>query len=92
MALLGKRTGIYSESETADNIEMNEGSIKRIFGKDKITSRYLFSNQVEFYPYIKLNMATNFVPSFGADTAIKEDLDIYFLIENLFQILQILMK
>jgi len=67
MALLGKRTGIYSESETADNIEMNKGSIKRISGEDKITGRYLFSNQVEFYRYIKLNMARNFVPAFGAD-------------------------
>ena len=74
MALLGKRTGIYSEGETADNIEMNEGSIKRISGEDKITGRYLFSNQVEFYPYIKLNMATNFVPSFGADEAMKRRL------------------
>ena len=53
---------------------MNEGSIKRISGEDKITGRYLFSNQVEFYPYIKLNMATNFVPSFGADEAMKRRL------------------
>ena len=69
MALLGKRFGFFSEGETADNIELNESSIKRISGEDKLTGRYLFSNQVEFYPYVKLNMGTNFVPGIGADYA-----------------------
>lgn len=79
MALLGKRTGIFSEGETADNIELNEGNLKRISGEDKLTGRYLFSNQVEFYPYIKLNMLTNFVPSFGADQAMKRRIRYIFL-------------
>ena len=46
---------------------MNESSLKRISGEDKLTRRYLFSNQVEFYPYVKLSMGTNFIPYVGAD-------------------------
>jgi phage/plasmid-associated DNA primase len=50
---------------------MNESSLKRISGEDKLTGRYLFSNQVEFYPYIKLTMGTNYIPPLGADEAMK---------------------
>lgn len=83
MALLGKRLGFYSEGETADNVEMNEGSLKRISGEDKLTGRFLFSNQVEFYPYVKLTMGTNFVPSLGADDAMKRRIR-YIFFDNKF--------
>jgi P4 family phage/plasmid primase-like protien len=71
MALLGKRSGFYSEGDTADNVEMNESGLKRISGEDKITGRYLYGQMLEFYPYVKLNMLTNFIPSLSADKAMK---------------------
>jgi len=83
MNLLGKRGGFYSEGETADNVEMNEGSLKRISGEDKLTGRYLFSNTIEFYPYIKLHMLTNFIPSLSADNAMKRRIR-YLFFDNKF--------
>jgi len=83
MNLLGKRGGFYSEGETADNVEMNEGSLKRIRGEDKLTGRYLFSNTIEFYPYIKLHMLTNFIPSLSADNAMKRRIR-YLFFDNKF--------
>ena len=83
MNLLGKRGGFYSEGETSDNVEMNEGSLKRISGEDKLTGRYLFSNTIEFYPYIKLHMLTNFIPSLSADGAMKRRIR-YLFFDNKF--------
>jgi P4 family phage/plasmid primase-like protien len=83
MNLLGKRGGFYSEGETADNVEMNEGSLKRISGEDKLSGRYLFSNTINFYPYIKLHMLTNFIPSLSADGAMKRRIR-YLFFDNKF--------
>jgi P4 family phage/plasmid primase-like protien len=83
MALLGKRLGVYSEGETADNIEMNQSGLKQISGEDKITGRSLYSSQVEFYPYIKLYMLTNFTPPLTGDFSIVERL-IYIFLDSQF--------
>ena len=84
MHLLGKRSGCYSEGETADNMEMNEAGLKQISGEDKLTGRALYGNQVEFYPYIKINMATNYIPSLSADDAIKRRLR-YIFFDRIFK-------
>jgi P4 family phage/plasmid primase-like protien len=74
MALMGKRFCGFSEGETADNVEMNESSIKRISGEDTLTGRPLYCSQVEFKPYCKLNLATNYVPALNAEDAMKRRL------------------
>lgn len=83
MHLLGKRSGCYSEGETADNMEMNEAGLKQISGEDKLNGRSLFGSPTEFYPYIKINMATNFVPSLSAEPAMKRRLR-YIFFDNVF--------
>ena len=62
MDLLEKRLGIYSEGETSDQIEMNLIGLKQISGEDKLTGRPLYGEIVNFYPYIKLHMLTNYNP------------------------------
>lgn len=74
MALMGKRMGVYSEGETSDHIEMNLSGLKQISGEDKITGRPLYCQQIEFYPYIKLHMLTNFTPPLNSEKAIKDRL------------------
>ena len=74
MDLMGKRVGVFSEGETADNIEMNIGGIKQVSGEDKITGRPLYCSKVDFYPYIKINMLTNFSPPLDASKAIVDRL------------------
>jgi putative DNA primase/helicase len=74
MDLMGKRIGVYSEGETADNMEMNIGGIKQISGEDKITGRPLYCSKVDFYPYIKIHMLTNYTPSLDAQKATKDRL------------------
>lgn len=82
MDLMGKRIGVYSEGETADNIEMNIGGIKQISGEDKITGRPLYCSKVDFYPYIKIHMATNYTPSLDAQKATKDRLIYIFMDTN----------
>lgn len=74
MALMGKRFGGFSEGETSDSTEMNESSLKRLSGEDTIVGRPLYCSQIEFKPYIKLNMATNYIPSLTAENAMKRRL------------------
>ena len=62
MDLLGKRLGMFSESETSDNIEMNISGLKQISGEDKISGRPLYCKTVNFYPFVKLHLCTNYVP------------------------------
>lgn len=83
MDLMGRRLGCYSEGETADEIEMNMGLIKQISGEDKIVGRPLYCSQISFYPYIKLNMLSNFTPRLQAEKAIKERL-IYMFLDTTF--------
>ncbi len=85
MDLMGKRLGMYSEGETSDNIEMNIGGIKQISGEDKITGRPLYCSKVDFYPYIKIHMATNFTPSLDAQKATKDRLVYIFMDTNFTQ-------
>ncbi len=82
MDLMGKRLGMYSEGETSDNIEMNIGGIKQISGEDKITGRPLYCSKVDFYPYIKIHMATNYTPSLDAQKATKDRLIYIFMDTN----------
>ena len=82
MDLMGKRAGVFSEGETADNIEMNIGGIKQVSGEDKITGRPLYCSKVDFYPYIKINMLTNFCPPLDASKAIVDRLVYIFMDTN----------
>jgi P4 family phage/plasmid primase-like protien len=82
MDLMGKRGGMYSEGETSDNIEMNIGGIKQISGEDKITGRPLYCSKVDFYPYIKIHMATNYTPSLDAQKATADRLIYIFMDTN----------
>jgi phage/plasmid-associated DNA primase len=58
---------------------MNVGGIKQISGEDKIQGRPLFAPPVNFYPYIKLHMLTNFAPPLDASQAITERIRYIFL-------------
>lgn len=82
MDLMGKRGGAYSEGETADAIEMNIGCMKRISGEDKISGRQLYCEKVDFYPYIKIHMLTNYTPSLDAQKATKDRLVYIFMDTN----------
>ncbi len=82
MDLMGKRVGAFSEGDTADNIEMDIGGIKQISGQDKITGRHLFCDKVDFYPYIKIHLITNFTPPLNAEKAIKDRLIYLFMDSN----------
>ena len=79
MDLLGKRLGVYSDGETADQIEMNLGGLKQISGEDKLTGRPLYCKTVNFYPYIKLHMLTNYTPPLDSQQAIVDRLRYIFM-------------
>jgi P4 family phage/plasmid primase-like protien len=79
MDLMGKRTGVYSEGETADLIDINISLIKGISGEDLLKGRYLYGNLIEFRPYVKLNLLTNFKPPLDAEDAVKDRLVYIFL-------------
>lgn len=82
MDLMGKRNGAYSEGDTADNIEMNSGGVKQISGEDKLTGRPLYCSKVDFYPYIKIHLLTNFTPPLNAEKAIVDRLVYIFMDTN----------
>ena len=71
VALIGKRSVVYSEGETADEIEFNFCSLKEITGQDVINARGLFKDPINFYTQCKLNMLTNYVPPLDGQDAIK---------------------
>jgi P4 family phage/plasmid primase-like protien len=79
MALMGCRCGVYSEGSTSDEIKMNLGGLKQISGEDIITGRPLYCKQVQFKPYVKLHMLTNFVPPLNGEKAIIERLNYIFM-------------
>ncbi len=79
LILLGKRLGVYSEGETADEMELNETMIKAISGEDAIECRGLFKDPISFYAMIKLCMLTNYIPPINADKAMKRRLRYIFL-------------
>ena len=73
MQMMGVRNGCFSEGESSDNIDMNMGGIKRVTGEDWISGRPLYGPVVQFLPFIKLNLLTNFVPRIpGGEKAVKE--------------------
>jgi P4 family phage/plasmid primase-like protien len=72
--LFGKRFGFYSEGETADQMELNISTIKRISGEDPIKCRKLYHDFMEFKTDVKLCMGTNYVPPLTAEKAIKDRL------------------
>ena len=74
MALVGKRVGSYSEGDTADHIEMNLGCLKQISGEDKLSGRHIYKQTVNFYPYVKLHMLTNYTPPLDSQQAIVDRL------------------
>jgi P4 family phage/plasmid primase-like protien len=77
--LMNKRMSVYSEGETGDNIDMNLAGIKGICGEDLLNARGLFKNPINFKPFTKLHMLTNFTPPTGADKAIVDRLRYIFL-------------
>ena len=59
--LRGIRSVTTGESKLGD--KLNEGSVKSLTGgNDKITARFLYANEFEFYPKMKIFMATNHTP------------------------------
>lgn len=68
--LKGIRTVITSESKLGD--KLNESAVKSLTsGNDKITARFLYANEFEFYPKMKVFMATNHEPIIrGTDNGI----------------------
>lgn len=62
---------MYSEGETADEIELNFSSLKEISGEDEINARGLFKDPINFRAQCKLNMLTNYVPPLDGQEAIK---------------------
>lgn len=68
--LKGKRTVITSETKLGD--KLNEKMVKTMTGgNDKLTARFLYANEFEFYPKMKIFMATNYDPVIrGVDNGI----------------------
>ena len=77
--LMNKRMSVYSEGETGDDIDKNLAGIKGICGEDILNARGLFKNPINFKPFTKLHMLTNFTPPTGADKAIVDRLRYIFL-------------
>jgi P4 family phage/plasmid primase-like protien len=72
VALIGRRVAIYSEGDTADEIELDISSIKEKTGEDMIYARGLFKDPINFYVQCKLNMLTNYIPPLDGQLAIVE--------------------
>ncbi len=73
-ALLNKRCAIYSEGETADEMDLNMTVLKGISGEDPISARGLYRDPITFDAKCKLVMLTNYVPPLDAEKAIKDRL------------------
>lgn len=63
--LRGRR--FVSTSETADNASFDEDLLKRITGRDQISSRGLYQEYQEWTPECSLWLATNHPPRFNSD-------------------------
>jgi phage/plasmid-associated DNA primase len=79
VALIGVRNGVYSEGETADNIDINESFMKMVSGKDEINARALFRAPLTFFPVCKLHLLTNYKPDVNGDKSMKERIRYVFL-------------
>jgi len=79
VALLHKRACVYSEGETADNIEMNISGMKQISGEDKINARQLYGQPIGFQAYCKLHMLTNFIPRIPGEKSVMDRCHVLFL-------------
>lgn len=64
-ALRGSR--FVTTSETSDNVSFDEDLLKRISGRDRVTSRGLYQKPVEWVPECTLWIATNNPPKFNSD-------------------------
>ncbi len=82
-SLMGKRVAGYSESDTADKMELNTSNIKMISGEDKIYARGLFRDPVNFKSPAKLCLATNFKPPLNAEKSIVDRL-VYIFFDQCF--------
>lgn len=63
--LRGKR--LVTTSETAEGSNFNEVLMKRLTGRDKITSRALYQENIEWTPECAIWLATNYPPRFNSD-------------------------
>jgi len=63
--LRGKR--FVSTSETADNASFDEDLIKRLTGRDRVSSRELYQEYQEWTPQCCIWLATNHPPKFNSD-------------------------
>ena len=64
-ALRGKR--FVTTSETAENASFDEDLLKRLSGRDRVTSRGLYEKPIEWVPECTLWIATNNPPKFNSD-------------------------
>ena len=64
-ALRGKR--FVTTSETAENASFDEDLLKRLSGRDRVTSRGLYEKSIEWVPECTLWIATNNPPKFNSD-------------------------
>jgi len=71
VALIGVRCAVYSEGETADDIDIHESLIKMISGKDPVNCRPLYGVPLTLYPVCKLFLLTNYKPNLNGDKSIK---------------------
>jgi putative DNA primase/helicase len=63
--LRGRR--FVTTSETAESTSFDEDLLKRLSGRDRVTSRELYQENVEWVPECVLWMATNNAPKFNSD-------------------------
>jgi putative DNA primase/helicase len=64
-SLRGRR--FVTTSETAENASFDEDLLKRLSGRDRVTSRSLYQEPVEWVPECVLWVATNNPPKFNSD-------------------------
>lgn len=53
---------LVTTTEPNDGMRFDEGLVKQITGGDKVTARFLYGDEFEYYPEFKLWMATNHKP------------------------------
>lgn len=64
-ALRGSR--FVTTSETAESASFDEDLLKRLTGRDRVQSRALYQEHVEWVPECTLWLATNHMPKFNSD-------------------------
>lgn len=53
---------LVTTTEPNDGVRFDEGLVKQLTGGDKVTARFLYGDEFDFYPEFKLWMATNHKP------------------------------